>query len=525
MKKAPYCIQARNATAVNILRSWLNAVGIPNRPSTLEGFDLTLVKVSGEDMEICVALEGVQEAPGGVVVSAKDFTGKKVEAALAAFHAITRAAEYGAPSPLDRGAAPELNEQGNPRKLHYKEEDFLVTIRHNEFRRSPNPPEDRWAQYRQTMEKTAWSFLKINRELCERHAIDIDELLQYARCYVVNFCARYETPTPKFYDNERKCYNYLRQRFNSDLRAVLQKKERSMTPDAEVVRLALFNNPNSDLEVSPDPEDAYLAVIDNKGINEEEIIDSIMDEEENTDEDYVSRNCELDTSSPAARKASAGAVLQKLLSEMPHDEMIVILLETSKNSSFDFTTRKEAARQLRAHQGDCDRDSCQQVDVQEEAEIEKVLEEVPAFAEQLALVDSARLPQANRLGTIRTLVASIKAGRSDSHELSEACSFSTRQSTYYRKAANLLGLINDNGLVTESGRDLLTTEAGSQDEVEAFKNAINTSTLSVFSWFFDDESKNTSDLIKFVTGKYEASDVVVKRRVGTLACWRKQLSA
>lgn len=334
MSKAKnYTIQAPNATAVTILRTWLKSVGIPVRTSKAPGFDLTVTNILDEALEVQVTRRKDETLLGpGIQVLAGDFTGKKTSVALAAFHRITDEAGYDRTQPVNRGAEPALNEKGNPRKLHYKDEEFLVAIRHTEFRRAPNPEANRWLKYKATMEKTANGFLRQNFELCARFGLTADDVMQYARCYVVNFCSRYEIPEEEttFFDNERKCFSYLRQRFNSDLRAILLKKQRSTMPDAETVSIGLFGKTDADPEVSPDTV------------------------EEDTDFDYIAKHCELDISSPVARRTSAASKLTELLQQLPHDQRIELLRAASANTSFDTVTRREAMRQLRLHIAGCE---------------------------------------------------------------------------------------------------------------------------------------------------------------------------
>jgi hypothetical protein len=333
MSKAKnYTIQAPNATAVNVLRSWLTAIGIDVKPSRTAGFDLTVTCVSGDELEVQVTKRKDETlTQPGVQVLASDVTGKKSAVALAAFYKVTDAAGFDRQQPFDRGAEPELNEKGNPRKLHYKDEEFLVTIRHNKFRRAPNPSPDRWVKYKDNIEKSSSAFLRSNFELCARNGLALDDIMSYARCFVVNFCSFFEIAESEttFFDNERKCYSYIRQHF-IDMRDILLKKERSMLPDAETVSIGLFGTPDADTEVSPDTEG------------------------EEVDYDYIAKHCELDTSSPKARKESAASKLGELLASLPHEQMVELLANAAKNTSFDFTTRKEAARQLRLHVEACE---------------------------------------------------------------------------------------------------------------------------------------------------------------------------
>lgn len=377
MSQSPnYCIQARNATAVNILRSWLRAANVPTAPAA-PGFDLAVVDVLSEVQQVKVVMKDEPAAPTGITVQASDITGRKESVALAAFYTITDSAGYERVAPINRGGNVRLNEKGNPRKLHYKDEGFMVSIRHTEFRRSPNPADDRWKQYKAVMEKVVWKFFQSNYEMCCRQAVDIKDLLQVARCLMVNFCARYETPTPVWNDNERKFYRYLQQRFHYDVRAIMVKSERSLMPDSDTVRTALA----CDSEASPDPTDAYVAALDAPeedlslaraifaGSSTDASIPESLDVADEVDEDYIERHCVLDTSSTSARRSSAAAKLTDLLANMPHDSMVRVLREASENFAFDFVTRKEAYRQLRLHEQKCDSCASVQSGAEEDEEL------------------------------------------------------------------------------------------------------------------------------------------------------------
>lgn len=357
--KNSYRIQAPNATPVNIVRSWLTAAKIPC--NTSHKSDISVEKKGGGTLEVHVvmgaqgeinrAIGRAADAPSDEchsVIRASSITGKKRDVALAAFWEITDAAGYDRVDPIARGAEPKANEKGNPRKLHYRDEDFLVSIRHTEFRRSPNPPADRWAMYKTTMEKCAWAFLRANHDLCRREGINFDDVMQYCRCLVVNFCARYETPEPIHHDNERKCYRFLQQRLyldrGSSLRAILLKKERSTMPDAETVAIALHGIPDADAEISPAP----------------------VDEDMGVDEGYVARHCELDTSSIDARHASASSKLSEMLGALPHDKLVGALTNAASNQRLDPAARDEARRRLSEHVKTCE--SCN-VGAQEDKEL------------------------------------------------------------------------------------------------------------------------------------------------------------
>jgi hypothetical protein len=331
MSKAKnYTIQSPNATAVNILRSWIRAAGIPVRSSKVPGFDLTVTRDGGSELEVQVTKRKDETLPGdGIQVLASDITGRSLALCTAAFYRVTDAAGYERRNPVQRGGAIELNEKGNPRKLHYKDEEFLVSIRHPQFRRSPNPSADRWVKYGTIIDKASSAFFRSNFELCARQGLAVDDIKTYARCFTVNFCARHEIPEEETThdDNERLLTASLKQKF-ANWRDVLLKKERSTLPDAETVNIGLFGRPDADTEVSPEVEDEI-------------------------DYDYIAKHCELDTSTPTKRKESAAAKLVELLGSLPHDQMVELLKNAAANPNFDFTTRKEAARQLRLHSEEC----------------------------------------------------------------------------------------------------------------------------------------------------------------------------
>lgn len=482
--KQPYRIQAPNATAVNVLRSWLRAVNVPLLPRKA-GCDLAVTGKDGTPLFVQVSMNPDEPTKDGVLkVLARDVTGKKIEVALAAFHQITDAAGYDRAQPLDRGAGPELNEQGNPKKLHYSDEDFLVAMRHNEFRRSPNPPADRWQQYRPTIDKTVWAFLRNNFELAARHTLGYDDLASYARCWVVNFCARYEIQNPKNNDNEKLLYVYLEQRLR-ELRSILQKKERSMMPDVETLSLALYGRPHVDTEVTP-------------SIDDEEV--------EEIDLEYVARRCELDTSTPEARRESAGKKLAELLDQLPHDQLVETLQTAAANRFFDITARKEASRRLKEHVGACA--SC----------IAKSQKEV---GDALGLYELDLLPQADLLSTLRCLTQHVGEGITKTTTVATEMRISARQISYYRHAGRLLELFGADDALLPRGEELLATDVGTKEENDVFGEAIRSSpAMAVFEWFFAKDATH-EELMAFILAHFKIAPSTARRRANCLMRWKK----
>jgi hypothetical protein len=499
-----YHVQAPNATAVNILRSWLNSLKIPNRPGDGSGSDLTVVTADGKNVEVKVCLRGEAPPADKVVVFSNEMTGKKTDVAVAAFHRVTETAGYGKPVPLDRGAEPEKNANGNPRKLHYRDEPLLVAIRHTEFRRSPNPPDDRWKLYRPTIEKTSWAFMRLNYELCLRNGLGIDDLMSHARCWTVNFCARYETPTPVNHDNERKLYAYLQQRFANDLRMILKKKERSVLPDAETVAVALYGRPD---HWTQDPQ-------------------ALMEEAEAAQEEPPGDpdRCELDLSSASARRDSAAKLLQKLLDELPHDRFVEVLTETAQNTAFDIITRKEASRRLRVHLDDCETCGTELEDEATPAQAPVVVAP-PVTTMTSDRLPSSDLPQADLLATLRLLLEEVTREGGDELsdvELGAAVGITERQVQYYKHASRLLGFMVK-GDVTPWGEELLASDTGSAEERSIFRTAIEgMAAYPGLAWFFSSTASKAA-LVEYMLAHYRISPGVANRRALSLLRWRKEL--
>lgn len=457
---APYMIQSGNATAVNILRSWLQAVGIPCTVGK-DAIDLYVGHVIGGSIKVAVLREGKAPAGADIVIEAHEMTGKRVEKALEAFYRVTDAAGWDRRQPVNRGEAPVANEKGNPRKLNYKNEEFLVGIRHTEFRRSPNPPPDRWQQYKKTMDVVVRSFWNYpgNEAFFRRQGFERQDLMQYARCFVVNFCGRYETATPLYCDNERKLHIYLRQRF-VDLLDMLRRKSVNASLDRDTFVISIFGDPNWH-----SGKDMF---------------------EEDVDEEYVERHRELDVTTARRRRNSATAKLKELLQQLPHDQLLAKLEETSENDALDITTQKEAERWLKEHRIGCIvcSPSCSRTE----------------------------LPQADRFSTIRLFL-------DGQHQLSR------RQAVYYRTAALTLCLIDETGAVTDLGRGILLAGAGTPEESQVFYQAVlGAPKLASFRWFFEDVSKTREDLLAFMADRWPFAKETLARRAHTLNRWRKQLS-
>lgn len=153
--------------------------------------------------------------------------------ALEAFHHFTLKYGFGTPNPQNRVGKPT-------KRFSSKNDEFLVGIRHNEFRQSHNCEDAKFAKYKNILINRCNKFWLFNSYICQAYGIEFEDLKQYAMCWLVNFCGMYEDQTDeKAQDNYKLLQNYLKQRF-AELQKILHKKNRSISvskPDYEEVYL------------------------------------------------------------------------------------------------------------------------------------------------------------------------------------------------------------------------------------------------------------------------------------------------
>ena len=137
------------------------------------------------------------------------------------------------------------------------------------------------------------------------------------------------------------------------------------------------------------------------------------------------------------------------------------------------------------------------------------------------------LPQASSLAKVRGLVEAVAAGHGASARAAgDAVGLSARHAAYYAAAASVtLGLVALGGrrlVLTESGRALLATPAGSLAERDALATVIRESTSigSIAPDLLDGDGPSREALTRrlFHAGLSEAT---ARRRASTLLSWRR----
>lgn len=314
-----YSIPPKNARAVCQIRTWLTATGIQHRPSTTPGSDITIVKSDGQELEVSVTSDPTTTPKDAVVVLAQIVTNRKIQKALDAFHEITVAAGYGKPEPISRGPVPT-------KKLNFHTDFELVSMRHCEFRRVPNPSKADLTHYKGVIERTAWAFLRSNYDLCAGHGLEIGDLVTYAQVWTCNYLGLYVVPSPTNNDNEKKLHYHLMQRF-SNFRDLLYQKGKGIFVTPEDASIAS----GREEEIDATPDTAALAF----GVDAD------------VDEVYRARHCQIDTTSEDNRRRSAATLLDQHLDKLTHEQKVAALSQVVESQFVNYDAKREAARRLR----------------------------------------------------------------------------------------------------------------------------------------------------------------------------------
>lgn len=157
-------------------------------------------------------------------------------------------------------------------------------------------------------------------------------------------------------------------------------------------------------------------------------------------------------------------------------------------------------------------------------------DEVDDGSEPSRLHRTVDVPQADRLENLRQLIAAAKEGISHPAALRELLDVDERHFAYYRRAAVILGLLEDceDGTLalTDAGRGLLGTKERSTEERLRFREAITGArSLKPFKSFFDGEDV-PFDALAFRLGQLTGlSKTTADRRTQTLVRWRDYVRA
>lgn len=138
---------------------------------------------------------------------------------------------------------------------------------------------------------------------------------------------------------------------------------------------------------------------------------------------------------------------------------------------------------------------------------------------------SGDVPQADRLETVRQLVAAIHRGIEQGAAMLELLTLDARHFAYYRQAALILGLLEftQRGAtrITPLGQRILAAAERSTDERRLFAEAIQSArALKPFASFFAGEDVAPAELARRLVAMTGLSQSTAERRAHTLVRWR-----
>lgn len=362
MKKATsYKKEEKNARAVVRAKAWLKAAGVPAVSSSVGGCDLTVKTKTGRSLEIKVGISYDDPKPAAehLFILACELVSKHTATAHKAFHMITIAAGYGTPLPVNRGEEPK-------KKLHFDDNFELVSMRHKEFRRVPNPTEAELAQFQPVIKAAVSRFMYINKVICQRHGLEFSDLQTYAQVWTCNYLGLYMIENPTQCDNEKNLRKNLRQRF-AEFAQMLVKKERNCLPDGHTAMIAQFGRPcdgklksrvGTTLSDGFEPETLTFAEAAEAELEAQ--VDGVEFDVEMVDHDLAVSPQQASDDEASEKKISdqkrrkmAQATLRDEFGKMDHEVLVETLEGAVLNSHICYDARKEAGRQLRLHREDC----------------------------------------------------------------------------------------------------------------------------------------------------------------------------
>jgi len=142
-------------------------------------------------------------------------------------------------------------------------------------------------------------------------------------------------------------------------------------------------------------------------------------------------------------------------------------------------------------------------------------------------LESHEIPQADNLDNMRSVVEAVAQGMTATSDIADHTKISSRHVGYAVHAVKSLGWIThaETPSVTESGKALLATKAGSVEERDSFKQAIGSSeAIKVLAPdLLGDKPPSQEELTKRIRAAVpDMSEATADRRAQTLLSWRNQ---
>jgi len=141
-------------------------------------------------------------------------------------------------------------------------------------------------------------------------------------------------------------------------------------------------------------------------------------------------------------------------------------------------------------------------------------------------LDSIAVPQADDLDKVRSVVAAVDRGFTETAAIADRTGFSRRHVEYRLRAARGLGMVSE-GEVTPEGKALLATETQSEEERLAWRSALaRCLTLATLAPdLFALRAPTRDELASRIVACTAMAQSTAHRRAGTLLAWRRRLAS
>jgi hypothetical protein len=315
--------------ALKQLKTWCQAVGIGVEKRNATG--LVVRDASGTERNVHIVLGAAGLPEGALLINASDLTSRNLKDAFEAFKVLQRELGFTPKAPVNRGKLPD-------HKLANGEDPHLTAFRHTTFRRAPNPGEEKFAVYKDVMERACRRFYRLNMVKCDDHMLTPDgDLMTHAMVWMTNFCAVAEMDDKPQTENEKLLYTYLMQRFD-EFQQLLGAKERNELPKLD---------------------DAYIGTrgrtydYSNKASWEGEDPRIGQDEDEGESGEFIDMSTAEGRAVVRARAAASNGELADRLGALGHDKMVSVLTQAAANDRIHPDARAEAQKRLDKHVEGC----------------------------------------------------------------------------------------------------------------------------------------------------------------------------
>ncbi len=330
------------AKALNTLATWCQASGIKVLERNVT--ELAVEDAAGTEQRVTMATDG---ETGPYTVDIKRLTHRKLSIGLAAFAELQVALGFEAKSPINRG--PILD-----RKLSNGEDSDLAAFRHTEFRRVPNPSDEKLGSYQWLINQASKEFFTSFQWLCQDHMLDIDDLKTHASIWTCNFIGLYERSELTQTENDKLLHSYLNQRFN-EFRIILNNKARNELPSIDAAHIALHGRPYEHRDLGSHPHRGKEVMKGGGAVGCQGAWDVAPEREEEGDfgEDLDDDTKRAIAENAAVRAAVSAQELLERLAELGHDKMVEVLTEKMESNRIHPDAQRLAEKMLESHKEGC----------------------------------------------------------------------------------------------------------------------------------------------------------------------------